>query len=473
MSRPAPLAPGVIEHIDFTRSHYEGAPLPGGFSRFYRKLLAHRYNLMIPAEATVLEVGCGAGDLLALLGGRSKTGVDLSASQLDRARSRHPEIEFVEGCGESLDFGGRTFDIIILSDVLNEAGDVEELLRCLHACSHEDTRLLVNVYNTLWSPLVRFAKMLGFASGLPASSWLSRQDVLNLLQLGGWEGFKSFGAILCPLHIPLFERFVNRWVAPWLPWLCLSIFVIARQRNPRCVRSVSVIVPARNEAGSISHVFDRVPPLADETELIFVEGNSKDNTWEVISAFPDRWAHGPVKKLKQSGRGKGNAVVEGFAAATGDIVMILDADLTMPPEDLPKFIRVLASGTGDFANGVRLVYPMDERAMKFANLVANKSFSLIFSWLLGQQVKDTLCGTKVMWRGDYERLNAGRSYFGPFDPFGDFDLLFGADKLNLKIVDVPVRYRDRFYGETNINRWRDGWILLKMVVFAARRIKFV
>jgi hypothetical protein len=379
------------------------------------------------------------------------------------------------GSGETAVLPEGPFDVIVLSDVLNYAADVEVLLRRLHASSHRGTRLLINVYNTLWRPVLGSARRLGLAAEQPASNWLSRQDVINLCWLADWEVFKSFGDILIPLPLGPLSAFINRWIAPLSVWLCLSIFFIARRsgllrREPDVV---SVIIPARNEAGSIARAIQRVPQLGRETELIFIEGHSKDNTWDVIAALPDIFAHGRIVKLRQSGKGKGNAVIEGFRAATGDILMILDADLTMPPEDLPKFIDVLVSGKGDFANGVRLVYPMDKRAMKFANLCANKGFSMVFSWLLGQPVKDTLCGTKALWREDYERIDRGRAYFGDFDPFGDFDLLFGADKQTQKIVDMPIRYKQRFYGDTNIQRWKHGLILLRMVLFAAQRLKFV
>src|SRR5262245_30925841 len=188
-----------------------------------------------------------------------------------------------------------------------------------------------------------------------------------------------------------------------------------------------------------------------------------------MAGHPER----QCKLLRQTGVGKGDAVRLGFTQASGDILMILDADLTVPPEDLPRFYEVLRSGKGEFANGVRLIYPMEKQAMRFLNLVGNKFFSLVFSWLLGQSIKDTLCGTKVLWKVDYERIAAHRAYFGDFDPFGDFDLLFGAVKLNLKITDLPIRYRERTYGTTNIERWKHGSLLLKMVIFAARRIKFV
>jgi glycosyltransferase involved in cell wall biosynthesis len=236
---------------------------------------------------------------------------------------------------------------------------------------------------------------------------------------------------------------------------------------------VSVIVPARNEAGNIPAIFERVPELGRHTELIFVEGGSRDNTFEVINQAIADQPERDCQLRRQTGRGKGDAVRLGFEHAEGDVLIILDSDLTVPPEDLPRFIEVLTSGKADFANGSRLVYPMEREALRFFNLVGNKSFSLAFSWLLGQPIKDTLCGTKALWRRDYEAIAANRSYFGDFDPFGDFDLLFGASKLSMKIIDVPIRYRDRKYGETNIQRWKHGWLLLRMVIFAARRIKFI
>jgi glycosyltransferase involved in cell wall biosynthesis len=236
---------------------------------------------------------------------------------------------------------------------------------------------------------------------------------------------------------------------------------------------VSVIVPTRNEAGNIPQIFARIPEMGRGTELIFVEGHSRDDTYTVIENEMARQSDRQCKLFRQTGIGKGDAVRSGFAHASGDVLMILDADLTVPPEDLPRFYEALHSGKGEFVNGVRLVYPMEEYAMRFLNLIGNKFFSLAFSWLLGQPVKDTLCGTKGLWKADYEKIAANRAYFGDFDPFGDFDLLFGAAKLNLKIVDLPIRYRQRTYGTTNIQRWKHGWLLLKMIGFAAWRIKFV
>ena len=264
-------------------------------------------------------------------------------------------------------------------------------------------------------------------------------------------------------------------MAPVLGWFCLTVFCVARpvRREASSTPVVTVVIPARNEAGNIEAAVLRTPVMGASTELIFVEGHSKDNTWAEIQRVAIKYPERNIKIMQQTGKGKGDAVRLGFAAATGDILMILDADLTMPPEELPKFYDVLASGRAEFANGCRLVYPMDKEAMQFLNLCANKAFGLIFSWLLGQPVKDTLCGTKVVSRAHYGRIAASRGYFGDFDPFGDFDLLFGAAKLNLKIADVPIRYKERTYGSTNIQRWKHGWLLLRMVIFAARKLKFV
>jgi glycosyltransferase involved in cell wall biosynthesis len=255
----------------------------------------------------------------------------------------------------------------------------------------------------------------------------------------------------------------------------LSQFVVARPRPlPSHYRdyTCTIVVPARNEAGNIEQAVRRIPEIGLATEIIFVEGQSTDNTWEEIQRVLREYPNRNIRVMRQQSQGKGGAVREAFAVASGQLLFILDADLTMPPEDLPKFYHVARSGTADFVNGVRLVYPMEHQAMRFFNMLGNKLFSLAFSWLLGQSVKDTLCGTKVLFKKDYESIARNRAYFGDFDPFGDFDLLFGAAKLNLRILDLPIRYKARTYGETNISRWRHGWLLLRMVGFAARRLKF-
>lgn len=463
------------QHLDKIRAFYEAAPTELNWAaRSYRRLLAHYYNLLIPANASVLEIGCGNGELLAGIRARRKVGIDLSPRQIAAARARLPEAEFHVQAGEELELNER-FDYIIISDSLNLAADVQQLLIRLHEVSQPNTRLVFNYYSSLWRPILALAGWLGLRSRQPFSSWISSADMRNFLQLADWQPVFTQLRLLLPIRCLGLETVVNRLLAPVLGWFCLTVFCAARpvRQRPSAKPTVSVIIPARNEAGNIEAAVRRLPDMGGGTELIFVEGHSRDDTWTQIQRVAREHPERLIKIMQQTGRGKGDAVRMGFAAATGDILMILDADLTMPPEELPKFYEVLASGRAEFANGVRLVYPMDEKAMQFLNLCANKAFGIIFTWLLGQPVKDTLCGTKVLSRAHYEQIAANRAYFGDFDPFGDFDLLFGAAKLNLKIADVPIRYRERTYGTTNIQRWKHGWLLLRMVAFAARKLKFV
>jgi len=462
-------------HLERIRAWYDKRPdVLNWASLGYRAILAHYYNLLIPADASVLEVGCGSGELLRRLRASRRVGIDLSERQITAARERCPGCEFHVQAAEGLELQER-FDCIIISDTLNFAADVQQLLERLHAVSHPGTRLIVNFPSALWRPVFAAATALGIKRGMPPSNWLATTDIIGLMGLGDWSPLTVQPRILCPVQALGIGSFINRWFAPVFPCFCMSVFCVARPARGRETGplTVSVVIPARNEAGNIEAAVKRTPDMGAGTELIFVEGNSKDNTWEEIERVARENPGRRIKTLKQPGCGKGDAVRAGFAVAEGDLFIILDADLTVPPEEMPKFYDAITSGRAEFANGSRLVYPMDKAAMQFLNMCANKAFGILFTWMLGQPLKDTLCGTKVLRRSDYERIVANRAYFGEFDPFGDFDLLFGAARLNMKIVDVPVRYKERTYGSTNIHRWQHGWLLLRMVLFAARKLKFV
>jgi hypothetical protein len=368
-------------------------------------------------------------------------------------------------------------DRIILNGTVHYERDIQALLEHLRGACSTDTRLIVAYYSSLWRPALTLGWRFGLTTKGPDQNWVTPSDVANLLRLTGFELITETQHILFPVRIPLLSDLVNRWLAPLpvLRWFALLNLALVRM-TPSPLRpppSVSVVVPARNERGNIANIVDRIPQMGPHDEVIFVEGHSSDGTWEemqtVLARHPDR----RIRALKQPGRGKGDAVRAGFDVATGELLMILDADLTVAPEDLPKFYNALTSGLGEFVNGSRLVYPMEREAMRFANMVGNKFFALAFSYLLGQPLKDTLCGTKALSRHHYRHIAEARLYFGDFDPFGDFDLLFGAAKLGLRFVELPVRYGERTYGTTNIRRWSHGWLLLRMTAFAARKIKFI
>jgi SAM-dependent methyltransferase len=439
----------------------------------YRRKLAFYLNLVIPKSASVLEIGCGTGELLSLLNGSRKSGIELSETEAEAARSINPGSSIHTGDASQLTLD-ETFDCIVISDTLNYCSDAQALLQSAHRFASDKSRLVVTIYNGLWRPFLALLVWLGLREKSPLLNWLAPEDVRNLAELSGWERIKNVPRILVPIEIPIISNFFNRWLAPIVPFFCLTHIAIFRKSDTRLSNpSVSIVIPARNEAGNIADAVRRIPSFTRDIELIFIEGHSTDDTWAQIQKVQADHPHKKILIARQTGRGKGDAVRLGFSMATGDILMILDADLTMPPEDLPKFHDAVASGHCDFANGCRLVYPMEKEAMQFLNLCANKLFGILFSWLLCQHVKDTLCGTKVLTRANYEAIAANRTYFGDFDPFGDFDLLFGADKLNLKIRDIPVRYRERTYGSTNIQRFRHGILLFRMVGFAARKLRFV
>ena len=449
-----------------------------GWGGAYHRRLTEVYRFLVPPRQRVLEVGCGRGDLLAALRPSVGVGVDFSAAMVERAARRHPQLRFIEADAHDLELD-ETFDVIILSDLVNDLWDVEVVLRRLVRLVTPRTRVIVNSYSHLWELPLALAERLGAARPTLHQNWLTVEDIANLLHLADFDVIRHWEEVLWPLPTPGLDRLFNRLVVRIWParWLALTNFIVARPRPGLSTSAneptVSVIVPARNEAGNIEAIFRRLPRMGSSTEIVFVEGHSQDQTYQTIERAIAAHPEWTCTLLRQTGRGKGDAVRLGFEQATGDILMILDADLTMPPEDLPRYYDVLRSGKGEFANGVRLVYPMEEEAMRFLNFLGNKFFSLAFSWLLGQPIKDTLCGTKVLWKSDYELIAANRAYFGEFDPFGDFDLLFGAAKLGLKIVEVPIRYRERTYGATNIDRWRHGLLLLKMVAAAAGKLKFV
>jgi ubiquinone/menaquinone biosynthesis C-methylase UbiE len=466
-----------ITHWDLVAQKF-GAWSKAG--RYYQEQLIYHYKFFVPEGLNILEVGCGRGDLLAALKPRVGVGIDFSGEMIKRAIERHPHLRF-EKCDAHHLIPNEQFDIIILSDLVNDLWDVQAVFENLRGMADPRTRLILNTYSRLWQIPLSLAQRFGLSKPNLEQNWLTVEDLRNILNLCEFEVIKHTREIILPIFIPLISPLANRFLAKLWPFshFAFTNFIIARLEgslrwpNITDPPKVSVIIPARNEAGNIEEAFTRVPKMGSGTELVFVEGHSSDDTFEAIRRAKERHPECQSTLLKQTGKGKGDAVRLGFENATGDILMILDADLTVSPEDLSRFYQVLVTGKGEFINGIRLVYPRQGKAMRFFNVIGNKFFSLAFSWLLGQQIKDTLCGTKVLWMQDYERIARNRFYFGDFDPFGDFDLLFGAAKINLKIVDLAIRYKERTYGTTNISRWKDGWLLLKMILFAASRIKFI
>ena len=441
-------------------------------NKYYYELLNRLFRFLVEPEKKVLSVRCGTGNLLAVLRPSNGKGVEICHEIVDIAKQRSPSCEFVVAFPDKQEFQqafrpDEKFDYILFNDI-GDTVDVLQALRNLRPLCQRHTRLLVTTYNHLWEPFVTFAEWIGMKVPRTEQNWLSTTDIRNLLKLAGFEALETHRIVILPKYLPLLSVFFNRFCArlPFLSKLCMTQVVVARMLPPPVLPdelAVSVIIPCKNEKGNVEDAVRRVPLLAGRTELIFCDDQSTDGTAEEVlrvqAIYPEknvRLEHGP-------GVCKSRNVWTGFNAATGDILMILDADLTTIPEELPYFIDVIVSGQAEFVNGSRLVYPVPKGAMTGANMLGNKFFSVAFTYLLGQKVKDTLCGTKVLWRSDWERIKPMLGSWGTEDRWGDYELLFGAAMLNLKILDLPVHYQERIYGSTKMTKvFRNGLVMLRM-----------
>jgi SAM-dependent methyltransferase len=469
------------EFLEYVEASLNDGDRRGKFNAAYREDDRKFMRFLIPPGKRVLELGCGHGNLLAALKPSYGVGIDFGAATIARAKSLHPELNFVLGDAEdpgTLATIEGPFDYIVMADTIGLLEDIDGTLRLIHQLCAPSTRIVISYYSHLWEPILKTAEALHLRSKQPQINYVATADFFNLMDLADFEVISREQRQLLPRYWLGLGPFINRFIAP-LPGirhLCLRTYLVGRpvRAFPDRKLSASILIPCRNERGNIENAIKRMPRFGSAQEILFVEGNSSDGTFEecerVRDAYRDIW---DIRVLKQDGKGKGDAVRKGFAAAKHDVLMILDADLTMPPEALPKYHTVIESGKAEFVNGTRLVYPMENEAMRPLNFIANRVFAYLFSYLVNTRLTDTLCGTKVLLRDNYEILARERDYFGNFDPFGDFDLIFGAAKQNLKIIETPIHYKARTFGETQISRFRDGWLLLKMVWFAYRKLKAI
>ena len=452
-----------------------------GKNSYYHDIIEKYLTFYTSKSDSLLILGCGNGKIFDGVASSSFVGIDVHQEFIHQGldvvnQMQKGKLYHVKDYASLPDLN-QTFDSVILYNVIPECTDIQAVLQGLRPLVTSRSRLIMNFHSHLWSPILHIAEKLGLKRPTGETTWVTIEDIQNFLGLTGWELITQEKRILFPKKVFGLGSFINRWIAP-LPMvdhLCLENIVLARPmdlKTRRDIPSVTVVIPARNEAGNIENAIKQLPPMDKHTEVIFVEGHSNDKTWEEILRVKGLYPEKDIKAMKQQGKGKADAVQLGFLEARGDLLMILDADLTVAPKDLTKFYHAIVENKGEFINGCRLVYPMEKQAMRFLNMIANKLFGWLFTWLLGQRYRDTLCGTKVLWKTDYMRLVTNRRFFGNFDPFGDFDLILGATKLGLKSIEVPIRYKERTYGETNISRFRHGILLFQMFFLAAKRLKF-
>lgn len=447
---------------------------------YFHQLDEQYLRFLVPEGLRVLALGCGTGVKLSKLSTSYGLGVDISSKKIEIATNSYEQLEFIVGDVEDPDILSKAqlkgpFDVILLDDTLGFIEDIQKFLTNLQQLCSENTRIISVYYAFFWEPIMKAAERMGLRMPTVKVTWLRMSDIENFMAISGLETVKKEWRILLPRKClglgPLLNKYIG--VLPVIRKLALRHYLIARRKPQRLQKQlkVTVVIPCRNEKGNIEDAVTRIPNFSHPIEILFVEGHSKDETWDEIKRVQKKYPDKTITAIKQPGEGKGDAVRAAFSIAKGEILIILDGDLTVPPEDLPKFYEALVSGKGEFINGTRLVYPMENEAMRFLNHIANRCFAQLFSFLLNQSYTDTLCGTKALTKQSYQKIALNREYFGDFDPFGDFDLIFGAAKLNLKVVEIPIRYRSRQYGATQISRFRHGILLVRMVVFAFRKLK--
>ena len=441
-------------------------------NRYYYELLNRLLRFLVEPQKRVLSVRCGTGNLLAVVQPVKGKGIDICPEIVEIAQQRNRSFEFAVAFPDKEEFRRafgpeEKFDYILFNDI-GDTVDILQALRNLKPLCQRHTRVLVITYNRLWEPLVTFAEWIGMKVPRTEQNWLSTLDIANLLQLAGFEALETHRVVILPKYVPVVSAFLNRFCArlPLLKRLCMTQVVVGRLVPPPVPKeelSVSVIIPCKDEMGNVEDAAQRIPELGRQTEIIFCDDQSTDGTAEEVLRVQSLYLDKDIRLERGPGVCKSRNVWTGFDAATGDILMILDADLTTIPEELPYFVDVIASGQAEFVNGSRLVYPVPKGAMTTANMLGNKFFSVAFTYLLGQHVKDTLCGTKVFWRSDWERIKPMLGSWGIEDRWGDYELLFGAAKLNLKILDLPVHYQERIYGSTKMTKvFRNGLVMLRM-----------
>jgi len=442
---------------------------------FYHQRKIEYLQFVVPPDESVLLLGCEDGALLdALLPSRG-VGVDASTNAAWLGRKRYPKYEFITSPDYDIDSDER-FAYVILNDMAGYVNDLFMLLTALRRHTTPSSRIVIVQHNYLWRPVLRFAARLGLKRPERFRNWLSVGDLRVFLEATGFEPIGVRPKLFCPKRLLGVGPAIN-WMSGLLPFVgrLASTEVLVARPGDRALnaarKTASIVLTTRDERANIEPMVKSIPELGAHTEILFVEGHSSDGTREeierVIRAYPER----NIRLLVQDGIGQGDAIRKGFNEATGDVVILLEADRTSPPEDVLKVFDVVASGRAEYVNGSRFVYPRQPGSMPTLNVIGNALFAAWFTWFLGQRTSDVLCGVKAIDRVQFRRVLRNWGFLGLYDPFGDFELAFGAARLGLKISEVPTRYACRQYGVPKTKPLRHGWMLLRMMLRATRVFK--
>lgn len=452
-------------------------------NQFFHDQLLRYYRFLIPEGSSILELGCGTGDLIGNLRASRAVGVDISPNMIEIAQKKFPQVTFRCDDIERFDINQK-FDYIIISGTLATVTNIQHLLKRISRMASPSTRLIIDYHNELWAPILKWAEKKEWKMPEISFNWLSIEDIQNFLEITNYQVVRRSFLLLLPVFVPIVSSFFNRFLnkLPIVRRFCLFHSIVARLSLPpenTSELTCSVVLTCRDEEQNIEGLVTGIPKMGKHTEIIFVEGHSKDNTVAKIKEMQKKYPDKDIKLFKQSGIGQADAYRLGFEKAEGDLLCWLEADLTIPPEEIALFWDAFITGKGEYLNGSRFIYKMGKNAMPFFNNIGNRFFGNIFTLILEQRFTDTLCGFKAISKSNYQKICKQRNYFGDFDPFGDFELIFGAIKLTLKAVEIPVHYRPRTYGQPKaygnsfFSFLKHGMILLKMSGIAFQKFKLI
>lgn len=432
--------------------------------RYYYTQIQRLLKFLIPPGKSILYFGCYREDVIYSLDASSSVVIN---EEVDERISKNKSVEFVH-CKYHLYNPQQEYDYIILDTVIGKTENINLLLRNISSACSSHTRIIIHQENYLWRPLLNFAASFGLKKQEKTQNWLSIKDVETYLETAGFESTRVYKKNIFPLKAGFLGPILNHFFStiPVLDFLKLDQFIVGRFNKPftqlKSSSSLSICLTVKDEEHNIEPIVSSLPVLCENQEILFVEGNSTDNTAKEIERMKMLFPHKNIRLIKQPGKGQGDAIHTGFKEAKGEIIILYEGDGTSEPYDIQYFYEAIEAGRFEFIEGSRFVYPLSHKCMPLANKIGNVVFAKWFSFFLNQRTTDVLSGIKAIRKKDYEKIYNTWGFLGIPDPFGDFELLFGSARYGLKIGEIPIRYKPRVFGESKTSVFKHGWYLLKM-----------
>ena len=366
-------------------------------------------------------------------------------------------------------------DTILISDIEHQSNPTSSLLS-LSKIIRDDTKIIIISRNLVWMIFIKLLKSL-FSFSPKKNNFLPYSYLDNLFSICNLEVIRNEKIITLPIYIPFFTNLINRiFRLPLLNIFCLSNITILKKKDQNFSNNkdlrVSFIIPCKNEENNIKTFENEIKNSNQSNEYLFGDDNSMDKTIDEIDKLSKKLNNNKILKYNGPGVCKSENVYKGIELSSGDIIVVYDADLTVDFKDVEFSIDILKNTNADFINCTRMIYPQKDGAMKFSNFIGNSIFANLFSLLFRKKITDTLCGTKIFFKKDWVKIKKNITGLGVKDLWGDFDLLIGAYKNNLKITEVPVTYHERKEDNTKMTSvFLNGIRMLSIVLVAFYKLR--